>query len=664
MPASRAVHVLFLAALTASAAAQVPSPAPPIAAIPDSTARPLRKTDLIRMLTSGPLTNKQIALRVRRNCLSFTPSDRDREDLVASTADTAVMNAVAACARPGGTLRIVAPAVVHAVTGTEVPIAVRVLRWDVPVRGVSVELAGATGTPGGPTQNPGAGTDSRGVAVLRLPVGMEAGRRNLRVVLASGSEYPRASLTLVATSPSIARAEVTPGVVVFRGGVRSSAAIDVTIADSSGRPVVGVPVQIAGTTAELGPATGPPTDARGHTTIAITADSVHGSGQAGVYAAGQLVGTLTVLFQQLAVSEDRTQFIAGANQRGLVHQAARAPLVLEVRDTAGRPVPGYPVRFGVVNGDVRPASTVTDSAGIAAVQVTLGDRAGTVVITANVGRVSRQALLYATPGPAQSLEVVRDGRSVALVTITSRDTVVLRAVTRDAYGNDVPIYGIAPMVTGSAVAVRQPRTAPAGVFVLVPRKTGSSTVSLQGPGQKSEILVDVRLPPLVTGPWSFGARAGGVAFNYGFRGLSAFISGRPGFRGEVVLGREVAPRLRLQAGLGLGVLGADARSAHLSVGLYQGIVRGEYALSQSEGVVPVVALGTGVYRIKSSDPTNMVYHTSWMYLFGAGVDFPVGPKTWGIARLERQQLVEANSKYVNGAVGALTVVEVGVRVTP
>lgn len=663
MPASRAVLVLLLAALTASAAAQNPSPAPPIAAIPDSTARPLRKTDLIRMLTSGPLSNRQVALRVRRNCLSFTPSDRDREDLVRSTADTAVMNAVAACGRPGGTLRIVAPAVVHAVTGTEVPIAVRVLRWDLPVSGVSVELAGATGIPGGPTQNPGAGTDNRGVAVLRLPVGMQAGRRNLRVVLASGSDYPRASLTLIAAPPSIARAEVNPGVVVLRGGVRSSAAIDVTLADSSGRPVVGVPVQIAGTTADLGPVTGPPTDAQGHTTITIPADSVHRGGQAGVYGAGQLVGTLTVLFQQLAVSEDRTQFIAGANQRGLVHQAARAPLVLEVRDTAGRPVPGYPVRFGVVNGEVRPASTVTDSVGIAAVQVTLGDRAGTVVITANVGRVSRQALLYAAPGPAQSLEVVRDGRSVALVTITSRDTVVLRAVTRDAYGNDVPIYGIAPLVTGSAVAVRQPRNAPAGVFVLVPKKTGSATVSLQGPGQKSEVLIDVRLPPLVTGPWSFGARAGGVAFNYGFHSLS-FIAGRPGFRGEVVAGREVAPGLRLQAGLGLGVLGADARSAHLSVGLYQGIVRGEYALSQSEGIVPVVALGTGVYRIKSTDPTNTVYHTSWMYLFGAGVDFPVGPKTWGIARLEREQLVEANSKYVNGAVGALTVVEVGIRVTP
>jgi hypothetical protein len=112
------------------------------------------------------------------------------------------------------------------------------------------------------------------------------------------------------------------------------------------------------------------------------------------------------------------------------------------------------------------------------------------------------------------------------------------------------------------------------------------------------------------------------------------------------------------------VLGADARSSHLSVGLYQGIVRGEYALTRSAGVVPVLSLGTGVYRIKSTDPTTMVYHTSWLYLFGAGIDFPVGPRLFGVMRLERQQLIEANSKYQDGAVGALTIFEIGARFIP
>jgi hypothetical protein len=50
-------------------------------------------------------------------------------------------------------------------------------------------------------------------------------------------------------------------------------------------------------------------------------------------------------------------------------------------------------------------------------------------------------------------------------------------------------------------------------------------------------------------------------------------------------------------------------------------------------------------------------------MFGAGVDYALGYRLVGMARLERQQLVEANSKYVNGSVGGLTVLEVGLRVT-
>src|SRR5712692_10447512 len=466
--AARAVWLLLLGAgLAAGLAAQ--NPPPPVPALPSTGAKPLRKTDLIRLLTSGPLTNKQIALQVRRNCLTFTPSDRDREDLVNSTADTAVMSAVAACGRPGGTLRIVAPAAVRAVTGTEVTIAVRVLRWDVPVPGASLELLGASEIPGGPTQNPGSGTDSRGVARLHFAVGMQAAKYDLRVVLASGADNPRATIQLVTTAPVVAQALVQPGVVVFRGGVRSAASVLVTLVDPSGRPVAGVPVELAGTTAEISRVTAPATDARGHTTLTLASDSVLRSGQAGVYAAGQLVATLNVVILQVVVSEDRTEFVAGANQRGVVHSVARAPLVLEVRDTAGRPVRDYPVRFGVVNGAVAPAATVTDSSGQARVQVTLGDRAGTVVLRATVGGVSRQAVMNATPGAAPSLVVEQDGAVVRGLGLSSRDSVVLRVAARDAYSNDVSLTGLSAAFTGAGPVVSVSRRAAPGVLVLEPR---------------------------------------------------------------------------------------------------------------------------------------------------------------------------------------------------
>jgi len=568
------------------------------------------------------------------------------------------------CGRSGATLRIVVPRTVRAVAGTEITIVARVLRWDVPQSGVSLVLEGASGIRGGPKQNPGAGTDSTGVAQLRLPVGMEAGTYHLRLVLASGADFPRAAIDLITTAPVVARADVRPGVAVFREGYRSAVTVRVDLTDAVGRPAVGIPVELSGTTAELGAVPAVTTDQFGRATITLSDSVVRRGGLVGVYAARQLVGGLTVVVQTVVVSEDRTQFVAGTNQRGVVHSAVRSPLILEVRDTAGRPVPRFPVTLAALNGAVTPTTTTTDSVGIVRANVTLGDRAGTVVVTANVGRVARQAMMYASPGPPQGLEVHQNGAAVNYVTISGRDSVALHVAAHDVYGNDVQVTGLTAQIGegGDVVAIRQ--TSVAAVVVLEPKKTGSATLRLSGSGLQSEVAVSTMVPPLVTGPWTYGVGAGGVAFNYGFRGLSSTIFGRPGFRGEVVVGRDVAPRLRIQAGLGLGVLGADARSTNVSVGLYQGIVRGEYALTRSEGVVPVVALGGGVYRIKSTDPTNMVYHTSWLYLFGAGIDFPVGPRLFGVMRVERQQLIEANSKYQDGAVGALTVLEVGLRVTP
>src|SRR2546427_13213500 len=60
---------------------------------------PLRKTDLVRLLTVGTIGSAELATLVQRNCLSFTPTERDRADLVSLGADTALLRALAACAR-------------------------------------------------------------------------------------------------------------------------------------------------------------------------------------------------------------------------------------------------------------------------------------------------------------------------------------------------------------------------------------------------------------------------------------------------------------------------------------------------------------------------------------------------------------------------------------
>jgi hypothetical protein len=58
---------------------------------------PLRKTDLIRLLTGSALSHAEIADLVRQNCLSFTPTSRDRQDLIDLGADIAIMRQVDGC---------------------------------------------------------------------------------------------------------------------------------------------------------------------------------------------------------------------------------------------------------------------------------------------------------------------------------------------------------------------------------------------------------------------------------------------------------------------------------------------------------------------------------------------------------------------------------------
>jgi hypothetical protein len=300
---------------------------------------------------------------------------------------------------------------------------------------------------------------------------------------------------------------------------------------------------------------------------------------------------------------------------------------------------------------------------------TLGERAGPVTITAVIGRVTRTTSLYATPGPAQTLVVEQDGRPVDSLVLATPAPVTVRVLARDAWGNEAILAGLSAGVHGSAAALRNLRGAAArpGTLVLEPRRSGRATLEVAATGERERLTAQLPLQvtvPVTGGDWLYGARVGGAAFDYAFRTLPRVV-GRSGFRSELMVGRRVAPGLRIQGGLGLGVVRAQTGSASIAVGLIQGLVRGEYALTgDRDGLAPVVTVGGGAYRLKSTDQGSVVYHTSLFWLLGAGLDYPLGPTVQGQVRLERQQLYEANSKYVKGTVGGLTLLEVGVRVTP
>ena len=74
---------------------------------------PLRKTDLVRLLSGLTLAPDELAALIHRRCLSFTPTSRDRADLVALGADPAVLREIDGCARrataPGASEATAAP---------------------------------------------------------------------------------------------------------------------------------------------------------------------------------------------------------------------------------------------------------------------------------------------------------------------------------------------------------------------------------------------------------------------------------------------------------------------------------------------------------------------------------------------------------------------------
>jgi hypothetical protein len=60
---------------------------------------PLRKSDLVWLLSGSALTQQEVAQLVRRNCLTFVPTERDRQDLRSLGAEPDVLAAVDGCAR-------------------------------------------------------------------------------------------------------------------------------------------------------------------------------------------------------------------------------------------------------------------------------------------------------------------------------------------------------------------------------------------------------------------------------------------------------------------------------------------------------------------------------------------------------------------------------------
>lgn len=554
--------------------------------------QPLRKAELVRLLATKARSRADVMALVRRNCVTFHPSEHDRADLRAAGADDALLGAIdqclrarapaAAAARPTAPpappaepapvarpprplvapLRVIVSQQVAAPAGTAADVPVQLYRGADPQPGVELLLRGASGIPGGATQDPVAVTDWRGVATFRVLAGNTPGTYRLTVAMPNG-------------------------------------------------PPLGPTTRIDFITTAV-PAPPPP--------------------------------------PRPVVSDPLTRFTQGGELRGTAGAALPVPLVLEVRDTTGAPFVGQQVTLTATGGAVEPAVTTTDRTGKVAVRVTLGERAGPVVVTAKVGPLTRTATLYADPGRARDLVLERAAGNplVGQLTLTSRDTVVVRVTARDAHGNRTALDDFAATATGRAVELRSAVMAEsAAVVTLAPKRSGTGELELSGSGVRTRVGVNVVLAGVQVAAWAIGARSAWLGSNDPWLALPNLTS-VSGVDWSVFGRRTVVGGLSFAVGAAAGSLSAERTTggSSASLVLFEGYGRAELSLVPREVVSPVVALGGGAYRLKSADGGQTFYHTNGFWSAGGGVDVAVSPSVTLELRLERHWMRDTNFGHV------------------
>jgi len=412
---------------------------------------PLRKTDLIRYLSSGTMTTTQIAQLVARNCVSFTPTPRDRQNLIVLGADSAILARIDTClrARAAAALAPATPAVpttpaptrrpppaparpappapsvplapprleavplsthVQAVVGGTAAVGVALKRGTAPVPGTRLVLRGSGRLAGPGGTDAEADTDERGIAQFRFPAGASVGTVRLAVATLTGEGLSVPAEVELATVPPF----------------------------------------------------GPPPAPR--------------------------------------PAPDRTGFMQGTGQRGMVGEQAPMPLVFEVRDSAGRAMAGITVTLSVVNGRLvgtpPPTSVVTDSNGLVSVSVIFGERAGVATVVAgSVGSIVRQATLYPSPAAPRRLVVLLDGNAVTgQVVLAKSRPAVLRIFSRDAFGNSGHVDGLrASSGDDRVVRVTEVTTdSLGGVVTVTASKAGMTNLVILGSGLRADFSALVR----------------------------------------------------------------------------------------------------------------------------------------------------------------------------
>jgi hypothetical protein len=408
------------------------------------TPQPLRKTDLIRLLTGSTVTPAEIAAQVQKNCLAFTPTPRDRANLVALGADSALLARIDACtrARAAALVRRPAPAPTPTPSAPVTPAPVAPVAPVVPPRLVAVPIA------------------SR----VQVPV---RGMAQVGVALKRGND-PVAGAHLVLLGSARLAGE--------------GAADATAVTDERGLAQFRFPAGGGAGTFRLG--------------VAVEGDSLSAPAEVQLTIVAPLQPVVASPPPAPRPAAERTGFVLGMAQRGRVGETAPLPLVFEVRDSAGKAIPGVAVILGAVNGRLLGARPVTDSLGQVRAQVVFGERAGVpTVISGSVGSIVRQATLFPAAASPSQLVVLLDGNALTgQVVLLANRAAQLRIFCRDRFGNSVTLAGLRATVGDERVVRVTDVTSDSlgGGLTVTAGKAGSTNLVIQGSGLRADFSALVR----------------------------------------------------------------------------------------------------------------------------------------------------------------------------
>lgn len=411
---------------------------------------PLRKTDLIRYLSGGTMTPLQIAQLVQRNCVTFTPTARDRQNLLALGADSTILAKIDACLR--------------AKAATATPPAVAPAPTARPAR-----------PPDRPRPTPPPPTPSQPEVVEPPPPAkLEA------VPLVTHVQVMVGGTAVINVSVKRGTAAVPNTQLVLRGSGRLTGGTDaVAVTDDRGIAQFRFPVGGSAGTVRLGIET-------------LSGDSLSSPSSLEL----AMVAPLAPAGPPVA-APDRTGFVSGTGQRGHAGDAAATPLVFEVRDSAGHAIPGVAVSLSIVNGRLAgsPAADTTDANGQVSLQVTYGERAGAATtVTARVGAIERTAQLFPMPATPRQLVVLLDGNAVAGQVLFSKNrSAAFRIFCRDSYGNTVPVGGLKATSADERILRITVVTADSlgGIVSVTAVKSGLTNLLIEASGLRADFSASV-----------------------------------------------------------------------------------------------------------------------------------------------------------------------------